>query len=185
MKVCPSCGFSNADDAKYCSNCATPLLVSGEESTSKPETSPVEKSPDMPAADNYEQQSSASQPVEPNASVNQPVYVVVNSEQSAKQPGSGFAGWSLAIGIITVISVACLCLPVLYTIGVNSVTLFIYFGRYLLVCIAFDILGLVLASIAKGKGNKSGTRTAGSVLSLIALIIGVLELLFMMLLVFA
>ena len=35
MRVCPSCGEENADKAKFCSECATPLGVRGDQAERK------------------------------------------------------------------------------------------------------------------------------------------------------
>ncbi len=68
------------------------------------------------------------------------------------EPGKGLAIASLVLGILSV---------VLWFFGVTSV------GSLVL-----GIVGLILASIAKSQGNRSGMRTAGFILSLIGVIVG-------------
>lgn len=76
-------------------------------------------------------------------------------EENNKIPGKGAATASLVLGII---SVACL------------------FFSYAIISIPTAIAGLICAGNSKKAGFASGVRTAGFVLSLIGLIIGIVEL---------
>lgn len=72
--------------------------------------------------------------------------------ENQNQSGHGKAVASLVLGIIGII--------------------FWFFGYSSIVSIIMGIIGLVLSSTAKKEGNNEGIRTAGFVLSLIALIGG-------------
>ena len=49
-----------------------------------------------------------------------------------------------------------------------------FFGYTCIVSVVLGIVGLVLAGNAKKEGNAEGIRTAGFVISLIALIVGII-----------
>ena len=72
---------------------------------------------------------------------------------------SADAGHGLAIG-----SLVC---------GIIGIVLW-FFGYTCLISVVLGIVGLVLAENAKKEGNTEGIRTAGFIVSLIALIIGII-----------
>ena len=72
---------------------------------------------------------------------------------------SADAGHGLAIG-----SLVC---------GIIGIVLW-FFGYTCLISVVLGIVGLVLAGNAKKEGNTEGIRTAGFIVSLIALIIGII-----------
>ena len=67
MKICSSCGASNADNSKFCETCGTPLAEAAapeapasEEPAAAPEPAPAAAVPAAaPAASDYQQQSQA------------------------------------------------------------------------------------------------------------------------------
>lgn len=77
-----------------------------------------------------------------------------------QQPGHGAAVGSLVCGIIGLVLAFVLYL---FTAGAGDI-----------IALVLGIVGLVLASNAKREGNMEGIRTAGFVLSLLALIFGAL-----------
>ena len=85
------------------------------------------------------------------------------SSESRQQPEvkakSADAGHGLAIG-----SLVC---------GIIGIVLW-FFGYTCLISVVLGIVGLVLAGNAKKEGNTEGIRTAGFIVSLIALIIGII-----------
>ena len=85
------------------------------------------------------------------------------ASESRQQPEvkmkSADAGHGLAIG-----SLVC---------GIIGIVLWI-FGYTCLISVVLGIVGLVLAGNAKKEGNTEGIRTAGFIVSLIALIIGII-----------
>ena len=85
------------------------------------------------------------------------------SSESRHQPEvkakSADAGHGLAIG-----SLVC---------GIIGIVLW-FFGYTCLISVVLGIVGLVLAGNAKKEGNTEGIRTAGFIVSLIALIIGII-----------
>lgn len=80
-----------------------------------------------------------------------------SSNGVAEEPGHGLAIGGLVCGIV------------------GLVCCFIGYGC--LIGIVLGIVGMVLASSAKKKGNAEGVRTAGFVLSLVAIIVGAIVLL--------
>lgn len=98
--------------------------------------------------------------VEGNAEVKP---VSSTSSGSRQQPvvkvKSADAGHGLAIG-----SLVC---------GIIGIVLW-FFGYTCLISVVLGIVGLVLAGNAKKEGNTEGIRTAGFIVSLIALIIGII-----------
>ena len=85
------------------------------------------------------------------------------ASESRQQPEvkakSADAGHGLAIG-----SLVC---------GIIGIVLW-FFGYTCLISVVLGIVGLVLAGNAKKEGNTEGIRTAGFIVSLIALIIGII-----------
>ena len=85
------------------------------------------------------------------------------ASESQQQPEvkakSADAGHGLAIG-----SLVC---------GIIGIVLW-FFGYTCLISVVLGIVGLVLAGNAKKEGNTEGIRTAGFIVSLIALIIGII-----------
>ena len=158
MKTCPSCGCNNEDDATYCVACGSPLSSTVGESIVKENVPPVDfdynepDRADVPPADfSYSGDSAGdSGPISTSSSS-----AYEGNGGSSKQPGSGQAIASLVLGIISIVCI---------------VANWMYFS---IVSIILGIIGLVLASSAKKKGNKSGVRTGGFVTSLIGLILGV------------
>lgn len=80
-------------------------------------------------------------------------------QQAAVKVKSADAGHELAIG-----SLVC---------GIIGIVLW-FFGYTCLISVVLGIVGLVLAGNAKKEGNTEGIRTAGFIVSLIALIIGII-----------
>lgn len=80
-------------------------------------------------------------------------------QPSPKAPAHGMAITSLVLGIVSV---------VFWFLGVGAI-----------VSLLLGVAGCVLANMAKKRGNNTGIRTAGFVLSLIGLIVGALILLIM------
>lgn len=80
-------------------------------------------------------------------------------QQAEAKVKSADAGHGLAIG-----SLVC---------GIIGIVLW-FFGYTCLISIVLGIVGLVLAGNAKKEGNTEGIRTAGFIVSLIALIIGII-----------
>ena len=76
--------------------------------------------------------------------------------ENGKLPGQGAATGSLVCGIIAVV-----CW---------------FFGYTTIISLILGIIGLVMASKAKREGFTGGMRTAGSVLSLIGVIVGAIVL---------
>lgn len=67
MKICSSCGASNADNSKFCETCGTPLAeaaapeaAASEEPAAAPEPAPAAVPAAAPAASDYQQESQAS-----------------------------------------------------------------------------------------------------------------------------
>lgn len=89
-------------------------------------------------------------------------------QQTAVKVKSADAGHGLAIG-----SLVC---------GIIGIVLW-FFGYTCLISIVLGIVGLVLAGNAKKEGNTEGIRTAGFIVSLIALIIGIIITLYLCLVV--
>jgi hypothetical protein len=63
--------------------------------------------------------------------------------------------------------------------GVTGIILW-FFGYYSVISIAAGIVGLVLANNAKKNGNTEGICTAGFVLSLLSLIVGIIIFIYLM-----
>ena len=98
--------------------------------------------------------------VESSVEVNATALTVSESrQQAAVKVKSADAGHGLAIG-----SLVC---------GIIGVVLW-FFGYTCLISVVLGIVGLVLAGNAKKEGNTEGLRTAGFIVSLIALIIGII-----------
>lgn len=69
-----------------------------------------------------------------------------NNQMPPQQPAKGFAVASLVLGIIGVVCMGWL----------------------------WGVLAIIFAAVAKSKGNKSGMATAGLVLGIIALVVGII-----------
>ena len=67
--------------------------------------------------------------------------------RSEEEPGKGLATASLILGILSLV--------------------FIFVGTYALIGTLLGSIGIILAAVAKKKGNKSGVGTAGLVMSII------------------
>ena len=157
MKTCPSCGYSNDDDATYCVSCGAPLSSADGESIVKEVVPPTDFNYDKPVKEdappadyNYSDSLGDNGPISTSSSL-----AYGGNGGSSKQPGSGLAKASLALGIISFVCVV-------------ASWMYLSFGSIIL-----GIIGLALASSAKKEGNTSGVCTAGFVTSLIGLILGV------------
>lgn len=76
------------------------------------------------------------------------------------QPGHGAAVASIVCGIVGLV--------------LSIVFIFVSGGVAEIVPIILGVVGLVMASVAKNAGNMEGIRTAGFVLSILALVFGAL-----------
>lgn len=92
--------------------------------------------------------------VQSTVSVTPEVKHPTNEKIKSEEAGHGLAIGSLVCGIIGVVMW--------------------FFGYTCIVSVVLGIVGLVLAGNAKKEGNAEGIRTAGFVISLIALIVGII-----------
>ena len=107
--------------------------------------------------------------VESGVTVNTTPPIVSESRQQPEvKAKSADTGHGLAIG-----SLVC---------GIIGIALW-FFGYTCLISVVLGIVGLVLAGNAKKEGNTEGIRTAGFIVSLIALIIGIIITLYLCLVV--
>lgn len=123
---------------------------------------PVQQQQIQPQPQPYQQQiqpQSYQQPYQP-LQAQQPYQPYQPYQPLPKAPAHGMAIASLVLGIVSV---------VFWFLGVGAI-----------VSLLLGIAGCVFANMAKKRGNNTGIRTAGFVLSLIGLIVGALILLVML-----
>ena len=144
---CGNCGAQNNDDAAFCLSCGAPLKMKSASSQGG-----QGQSYDNPAGDGYAGgygNSYGNPTPPPQGNYGQPGQ---GGSGSGSEPGKGSGIASMVLGIIGVV--------------------FWFFGYSSLLSIILGAVGLVLASNSKKAGYDGGMRTAGFVLSLIALIGG-------------
>ncbi len=142
---CRKCGTQIEPGVKFCPKCGTPVAENAQDGQGYQN---VQNGQNMQSGYQQPQQQSNpsyQQPQQPNP-YQQTVYV-----QNTPAPAHGMAIGSLVCGIVGVI--------------------FVFFNVFAFIGTALGVVGLILASMAKSRGNTEGARTAGFVLSLIAVII--------------
>lgn len=148
MANCKQCGAPMDDDSKFCTNCGASSEPAGQENVNNAE----------PVSDNQTQQTqNLTQQYIENEQQQQYQQTQQNYNSYSTTAGSPDAGKGMAIA-----SLVC---------GIVGVVFF-FFGLSTIISLILGILGVIFAGQAKKKGNTTGMRTAGFIVSLVSLIGG-------------